>query len=361
MGGAETMLVPTWLMLSGVGLGVFVTVMVAGNHLLARNQARQFNELAANLSRTGHNLERDAEASQKATQALQQQLSEALSRLRQARDKADQADRANQAKSAFLAKMSHELRTPLSAIIGFAEMIEHQAMGPIGNAKYQNYATDIRCSGQHLLGIINDILDLSKVESGKESLNEEVIPVAELLNGVEVLLNGRPREAGISLFFEAADDLPPVHADKRRLTQILVNLLANAIKFTPEGGSVRLRCWASDGSGIVFQVIDDGVGIAREDIPLALSVFGQVDNPEAHKTKGTGLGLPLAKALAELHGGTLDLQSELGKGTTVTLRLPAYRLQPPQLPPRASESRAAAELVGLRPDGTSPSALSEIL
>ncbi|GAB4392954.1 MAG: hypothetical protein Tsb0032_10530 [Kiloniellaceae bacterium] len=357
MGGAETMLVPTWLMLSGVGLGVFVTVMVAGNHLLARNQARQFNELAANLSRTGHNLERDAEASQKATQALQQQLSEALSRLRQARDKADQADRANQAKSAFLAKMSHELRTPLSAIIGFAEMIEQQAMGPIGSPKYKDYATDIRSSGQHLLGIINDILDLSKVESGKQSLREEPIAVAELVTGVEVLLNGRPRDAGVRLILEVPDNLPTLNADRRLLTQILVNLMANSIKFTPEGGSVRLRCWARDGSGFVFQVIDDGVGMAREDIPLALSVFGQVDNPEIHKRKGTGLGLPLAKALAELHGGTLDLQSELGKGTTVTLRLPAYRL----LPPQTSESRAAGRSAGLYAEVPSPRVLPDAL
>ena len=329
MGGTETLLLPAWLVFAGTGLGVVTALLVAAHYLLALRQAGQFDALTAELSRTGDSLERDAQVAQEATQALQQQLSEALNRLRQARDKADRADRANQAKSAFLATMSHELRTPLSAIIGFAEMIEHQAMGPVGNAKYQAYATDIRCSGQHLLGIINDILDLSKVESGKESLTEEVIPAADLLNGVEVLLNGRPREAGVQMIFEAPDDLPAIHADKRRLTQILVNLLANAIKFTPEGGSVTLRCWASDSSGFVFQVIDDGVGIAREDIPLALSVFGQVGEAETQKAKGTGLGLPLAKALAELHGGTLDLQSELGRGTTVTLRLPAHRVVSP--------------------------------
>ena len=326
MGGAETLLLPGWLVFLAVGLGLTIAAVVVAHYVLSLRQAGQFDSLTAELSRTGDSLERDSQAAQEAAQALQRQLSEALDRLRRARDKADRADRANQAKSAFLAKMSHELRTPLSAIIGFAEMIEHQSMGPIGNPKYQNYATDIRCSGQHLLGIINDILDLSKVESGKESLQEDVIPIAELVAGVEVLLNGRPREAGVRLVFEAPEDLPAIHADKRRLTQILVNLLANGIKFTPAGGSVRLRCWATEGSGFVFQAIDDGVGIAREDIPLALSVFGQVDNPEAHNAKGTGLGLPLAKALAELHGGTLDLQSELGSGTTVTLRLPAHRV-----------------------------------
>jgi signal transduction histidine kinase len=244
--------------------------------------------------------------------------------------------------------MSHELRTPLSAIIGFAEMIEHQSMGPIGNAKYQDYATDIRLSGQHLLGIINDILDLSKVESGKETLHETVVAAEDVVAGVRVLLEGRPQEAGVRLVFECPGDLPALKADKRRLTQILVNLLANALKFTPEGGTVSLRCWASEGSGFVFQVIDDGIGMAREEIPVALAVFGQVGGSEAEKAKGTGLGLPLAKALAELHGGTLDLQSEPGRGTTVTLRLPAYRvvLQPPASHPAADPASDPAASAG---------------
>ena len=326
MSAADVVSLPLPLAYGGIGLGVVIAALVAAQFLLSLRRAAQFTALTDQLSRTGSSLERDAHASQEATQALQNQLGEALSQLREARDKASRADRANQAKSAFVAMVSHELRTPLSAIIGFAEMIEQQAMGPIGNDKYRDYATDIRESGQHLLGIINDILDLSKVEAGKETLNEQVIPSDDLINRIRVLLEGRPQAAGVELVFDCAEDLPAIYADKRRLTQILVNLLSNAIKFTPEGGTVRLNCWATAESGFVFQAIDNGVGIPSDKIAQAMSVFGQVDNEAREQDKGTGLGLPLAKALAELHGGTLDLQSELGKGTTVTLRLPARRI-----------------------------------
>jgi len=328
MAGAETVVLPLWLGLIGGGLGLLIAALAAAQILLTLRQNGRFGALAAQLTQAGDNLEHDVQSAQEACQALQQQLGEAMTRLRKARSRAQEADRANQAKSAFLAMMSHELRTPLSAIIGFAEMIEQQAMGPIGNAKYSDYAGDIRESGRHLLGIINDILDLSKVESGKESLQEEDIAFDTLVTGLRVLLEGRAREAGVALLFEGPENAPGIRADKRRLTQILVNLLSNGIKFTGEGGTVRLKCWATSGSGYVFQASDDGIGIARADIPLALSVFGQVDNGMQRRVKGTGLGLPLSKALAELHGGTLDLQSEPGKGTTVTLRLPAHRVLP---------------------------------
>lgn len=270
-----------------------------------------------------------------ATLALQVRLEEALDRLAAARREVDEAERANRAKSDFLAMMSHELRTPLSAIIGFAEMIEQQAMGPIGNAKYTTYAADIRESGQHLLGIVNDILDLSKVEAGKETLHEQDLSFEALLSGLRILLEGRAREAGVTLLFDCPACLPSLRADKRRLTQILVNMLSNGIKFTPEGGTVTLRCRAHGSSGVLFQAIDTGIGIAPADIPLALSVFGQVDAGARYHAKGTGLGLPLAKALAELHGGTLDLESDLGKGTTVSLRLPAFRILARPAPERA--------------------------
>lgn len=316
--------VPFWLVLGATCLGLLIVGVIAAHLVLSLRQRGEVGALTAELSETGDTLMRDAHASHEATRALQQRLDEALGSLREARDKADKADRANQAKSAFLAMMSHELRTPLSAIIGFSELIEQQAIGPIGNTKYRDYATDIRQSGQHLLGIINDILDLSKVESGKESLQEQEVTPEALFHGVRVLIEGRAQEAEVALEFDYPEDLPGVRADKRRLTQILVNLLSNAVKFTAEGGRVTLRCWATEGSGFVFQAIDSGVGMAQEDIPLALSVFGQVDNDGGRQ--GTGLGLPLAKALAELHGGTLDLQSELGQGTTVTLRLPARRI-----------------------------------
>jgi signal transduction histidine kinase len=326
MGAAGAVALPLWLVIAGIGLGGLVTALTAVLLILSLRQSGRLAELDARLTRAGDSLERDAQSTQEATQALRIQLGEALTRLREAREKADRSDRANQAKSAFLAMMSHELRTPLSTIIGFAELIEQQAMGPIGNSKYRDYAVDIRESGQHLLGIINDILDLSKVEAGKETLQEQEISFDALIDGVRTLVEGRAQQAGVRLAFDCPEDLPDIRADKRRLTQILVNLLSNGIKFTPEGGTVTLRCWATEGSGAVLQAIDTGVGIAPENIPVALSVFGQVNNESDYQAQGTGLGLPLAKALAELHGGTLDLQSELGKGTTVTLRLPAHRI-----------------------------------
>lgn len=305
--------VPLWLLLAGGGLWLLTVALIAVR--------------APRAPRHGHGAAAPAPSEADArAQALQIQLLEALAQLKAASRTAAEAERANKAKSAFLAMMSHELRTPLSAIIGFAEMIEQQSMGPIGNAKYAAYATDIRESGQHLLDIINDILDLSKVEAGKETLQEQDIAVEGLVAAVRVLVEGRAREAGVRLKLDCPAGLPGIRADKRRLTQILVNLLSNGVKFTPEGGTVTLRCWATPGSGFVFQASDTGIGIAQEDIPLALSVFGQIDNGTQQQAKGTGLGLPLAKALAELHGGTLDLQSELGQGTTATLRLPAYRI-----------------------------------
>lgn len=324
MTGAESVVVPLWVLVGAVGLGLVLLSLKAIHLGLALRQRNLVAELTVELSETGAALKRDAHASHEAALALQERLDEAMDRLREARSKAEKADRANRAKSAFLAMMSHELRTPLSAIIGFAELIEQQAIGPIGNSKYGDYATDIRQSGQHLLGIINDILDLSKVESGKEALQEQEIAPEDLIDGVRVMIEGSAQEAEVGLAFDCPADLPNLRADKRRLTQILVNLLSNAVKFTPEGGQVTLRCWATEASGFVFQAIDNGIGMAQEDIPLALSVFGQVDN--SHGRRGTGLGLPLAKALAELHSGTLDLQSTIGKGTTATLRLPARRI-----------------------------------
>jgi len=337
MSGAEDLVIPLWAVWSSAAAMLAVILLLTGHLLVSLRQGKQLDALTAQISATGDSLERDAHETQEVTMALRDQLGEALTRLREARDKASKAESANQAKSAFVAMVSHELRTPLSAIIGFSELIEQQAMGPIGNTKYRDYATDIRESGQHLLGIINDILDLSKVESGKETLKEDDIAPETLVAGVEKLLEGRGRDAGVEVSFDCPDALPAIHGDKRRLTQVLVNLMANGIKFTPAGGKVSLSCWATEGSGFVFQVVDSGVGIAHDDIPKAMSVFGQVDNELEFQTKGTGLGLPLAKALAELHGGTLDLQSELGKGTTVTLRLPAHRIIP-----KATGHQAAA-------------------
>ena len=233
---------------------------------------------------------------------------------------------ANRAKSEFLATMSHELRTPLNAIIGFSEIIGTETFGPIGNVKYRDYARDIHESGQHLLDLINDILDISKVESGMEELYEENVDISVVADSVLRLVRQRAQKHGVKLELELSDESPALRVDVRKLKQILVNLLSNAIKFTKSGGTVTLKGWGRIESGYVFQVIDTGIGIAPEDIPKALSQFGQVDNALNRQHEGTGLGLPLTKSLVELHGGSMDLQSDVDVGTTVTVRFPADRI-----------------------------------
>ncbi len=237
-----------------------------------------------------------------------------------------QAELANRTKSQFLANMSHELRTPLNAIIGFSSIIKEQAMGPVGNATYVEYGADINSAGQHLLQLINDILDLSKVESGRDHLNEENICVDKLLEGIMRLLRERADEAGLKLVPDSPPQLPSLFVDERKLKQIVVNLLSNAIKFTKPGGTVTVTVRADDRVGYMLQVADTGIGIDPQHIPVALSVFGRVEEPQNRNSEGTGLGLPLTKALVEQHGGSLDIESAVGAGTTVTVVFPADRI-----------------------------------
>ena len=251
------------------------------------------------------------------------ELEEMTQHLIQARD---QAEFANRAKSEFLANMSHELRTPLNAIIGFSDMIRRQMLGPVGNPKYLEYVNDINASGVHLLELINDILDLSKIETGKTELYEENIDVSRVLMSCLTLVKERAEEAGVLIESDAASNLPALYVDERKFKQILINLLSNAIKFTPAGGKVTIRTWFHSDDGYVFQFADTGIGIALADIPKALTPFQQIDSALNRKYEGSGLGLPLSKTLAELHGGSLGLQSEVGVGTTVTVRFPAERV-----------------------------------
>jgi signal transduction histidine kinase len=191
--------------------------------------------------------------------------------------------------------------------------------------KYQEYTKDINDSGRHLLALIQDILDLSKIEAGKLELDEEDIDVAMVIRSCLVLVKERAEDGGVKLRTDVPQEIPALHADQRKLKQILVNLLSNAVKFTPAGGEVTLKAWWRAESGYVFQVIDSGIGMALADIPKALSPFGQIDSALSRKIAGTGLGLPLTKSLVEMHGGSLDLQSEEGAGTTVTVRFPKER------------------------------------
>ncbi len=241
-----------------------------------------------------------------------------------------EAQAANCAKTEFLANMSHELRTPLNAIIGFSEMIESGVFGPVGSAKYLEYATDINESGQHLLELINDILDLAKIENGKLELDEQIVDVSKVAKSCLTVIKERALEGGLKVKHRLPKNLPALWADERKFKQILINLLSNAVKFTPEGGRVSLETVVEPDQSLAIKVCDTGIGIAAEDIGKALAPFTQVDSKLTRNYEGTGLGLPLSKALVELHGGALELESEVDVGTTVTVRFPPERTRPPE-------------------------------
>ncbi|MBI2236319.1 MAG: MASE1 domain-containing protein [Magnetospirillum sp.] len=241
----------------------------------------------------------------------------ALSRATEAQRAAEDA---SHAKSAFLANMSHELRTPLNAVIGFSDMMDHQVFGPLGHPKYREYVSYIASSGTHLLTLISDILDMSKVEAGKVALRAETMAVADVLNDAAIMIAPRATEAGVTLVQEASGGTH-FHVDRRYALQVALNLISNAINFTPRGGTIWLDV-VSAGEQAGFRVRDTGVGLAPEDIPAVLQPFGQMRNPGQTHGEGVGLGLPLAKKLVELHGGRLFIDSTLGRGTTVTAVFP---------------------------------------
>jgi len=243
--------------------------------------------------------------------------------LRRAKEEAELASRT---KTEFLANMSHELRTPLNAVIGFAEIMQSEMFGPLGDGHYGEYAADIRDSGQHLLNLINDLLDVSKIEFGKVELVEEVVDLTAIIDSCMRLMRDRADQAGVELTAHTPANLPYLRADNRRLKQILLNLMSNAVKFTPAGGQVTVRATLPEDGGLEIAVSDTGIGIAAHDLAKALQPFGQIDSRMTRKYQGTGLGLPLTKSMIELHGGSLRLESVVGRGTTATLLLPASRL-----------------------------------
>ena len=234
------------------------------------------------------------------------------------------AEFANRTKTEFLANMSHELRTPLNAIIGFAEVIKDEMFGPIGLVKYADYAKDIYNSGRHLLDLINDILDLSKLESGKLELREEDVNLGATVEECLTLVRNRAATAGVKLVTTVEPGLPMLRCDERALKQVLLNFLSNAIKFTPAGGKVTTAvCRVAD--GIALSVADTGIGMKQDDIKIALEAFGQIDSKVARQHQGTGLGLPISKSLIELHDGRLVVESAPNEGTTMTAIFPAAR------------------------------------
>jgi PAS domain S-box-containing protein len=241
----------------------------------------------------------------------------------------EEAEVANRAKTEFLANVTHELRTPLNAVIGLSELMNEAMFGPLGHPKYTEYAKDITESGRHLLELIEDILDLSRIEVGKLKIYEEQIDVVKVVSACMMILRSRAEAGGVEIQTLLPEALPPLMADARKLKQILLNILSNAIKFTPAGGTVTLQAYVEKDGGFVFMVRDTGIGIACEHLSTVMAPFGQVDSSLSRKYQGTGLGLPLTKALVELHGGRMELVSVVDVGTEVTIRFPKSRVVAP--------------------------------
>jgi two-component system cell cycle sensor histidine kinase PleC len=247
--------------------------------------------------------------------------------LREARDdavrKRYEAETANASKTAFLANMSHELRTPLNAILGFSDIIAHQSMGSDQIDRYSDYAADIHVSGVHLLSLINDILDVAKIESGRMEIEPRWIDPGAIVDGVSRLMGTRAAQKHQSLEIEIAPDTPLVCADERAFRQMLLNLLSNAVKFTPEGGHIAITCAGVSGGGLEVTVLDDGPGIPEDKLARVLEPFSQIDNRFDREAGGTGLGLALVDGLIRLHGGKVSLKSSLGAGVAATLYFPS--------------------------------------
>ena len=276
--------------------------------LKAQEEARRVNE--DELRRVVVNLERS-----------QEQLSELA---RKYENEKVRAEGANQAKSEFLANMSHELRTPLNAINGFSEIMVAEMYGPVGDPRYKDYARDILVSGQHLLALINDILDMSKIEAGKMNLRFEPVSLDDVAEDALRLVRNRAEAAGLALRLDFSD-LPEVEADYRAIKQVLLNLLSNAIKFTPRGGVITVKAERRDdplGERVRIVVQDTGIGIPADDLARLAKPFEQIESQHAKTQQGTGLGLALTKSLVEMHGGLLDLRSAPGQGTSAIFSLP---------------------------------------
>jgi signal transduction histidine kinase len=253
---------------------------------------------------------------------MQQPGNAGIEVLRRAKETAEAASRA---KTEFLATVSHELRTPLNAIIGFSELMIRGVLGPIGNPQYCEYLEDIHQSGTHLLSIINDILDFSKAEASKLELHESEVDVCQAVIALMRLLGPRARDAGLVLDNRIPPELPHLWCDERKLKQMLLNLLTNAVKFTPRGGNIEVDA-SCDETGLTISVRDTGIGIAKADLVRVLQPFVQADNELSRRHEGTGLGLTLVNSMIAMHGGRFHLESEVGSGTIAILNFPPERV-----------------------------------
>jgi len=247
------------------------------------------------------------------------------------------AEEANLAKSRFLATMSHELRTPLNAILGFSEIMKNETLGPMQNEAYRDYASDIHSSGDHLLKVINEILDLSRIEAGRQELNESAILLSHVVDEARNMTLLKAKNKGIAIKVNTESDLPQIWADERAVRQITLNLLANAVKFTPTDGRVEIKVGWTKSGGQYLSISDNGPGIPEEEIPIVLSSFGQGSIAIKSAEKGSGLGLPIVQALMHMHEGRFELKSKLREGTTVTATFPRHRVL--EIMPPVDESR----------------------
>jgi signal transduction histidine kinase len=266
-------------------------------------------------------------AERAARMALAERELELLAASRSLEAARDEALTANQAKSDFLAQMSHELRSPLNAIMGFAEALQTRALGPADLGPYDSYVADINGSAGHLLAVINDLLDLSRVESGRFELEEDDFRASDLADAALPMVRDQALAGSIELTTAPMPDDVTLKADERVIRQALINLLTNAVKFTPAGGMVSLTAIHKDDGSFTIAVADTGPGIAREDISKVMELYGRADRARLLRAEGTGLGLPLARMMLELHGGSLTIESELGRGTVVAMTLPADRVR----------------------------------
>ena len=312
----------TWMDKVHVAMAGMAAVFVAAQSILARRAHHVIVEtLTAKHERAS--LVGQLHVANDQLKEVNGRLEKSNAELVEARKKAEAFSRA---KSEFLANMSHELRTPLNAILGFSDLMTAKLFGPLGHTNYEGYIRDIHGAGQHLLLLINDALDLSKIEAQKLQLDETVVDLTAAVQGWARVLSPRATQANVEIQIDVDGAMPAVVADEIRLRQIGLNLLSNAVKFTPPGGTIVVGLRITSEGEVELTVRDSGVGMAPEDIPKAFEPFGQVGASNPRQQEGTGLGLPITKMLVELHGGRLSMRSSKGAGTTVTVLLPQSRI-----------------------------------